>query len=247
MMLRFILGVLAVTLFHILTIPLMLVMGIIRIFNRNLAARWSQKIVNFGFYVETLCAGTKTVYLGDENLPKEEAVMFVANHRGFFDIILTSLHAPGPLGFIAKKEILWVPLLNIWMVLIGCVFIDRKNIRQSFKVLEKACEGIKNDGISNLVCPEGTRNRGEEGTLLKFHDAALKVALKKGVTLVPVAISNSAAVMEADFPGLHPATVVVEFCKPIRAEELSNEEKRAPGVLVAKIIEERLKQHKGMY
>ncbi len=246
-MLRFIFAVLAVTLFHIITIPLMIIMGIVRIFDRHLSAVWSQKIVNFGFWAVTLCAGARPKYLGDENLPKDEPVMFVGNHRGFFDIILFSLNAPGPLGFIAKKEILWVPLLNVWMVLIGCVFIDRKNIRQSFQVLEKACKGIKDDGISSIVFPEGTRNRGEEGTLLKFHDAALKMALKKGVTLVPVAISNSAAVMEADFPGLHPATVVIEYCKPIRTEELGSEEKRAPGVMVAKTIEEKLKQHKGMY
>ncbi len=246
-MMRLILAVLAVILFHILTIPLMLVMWIVSLFDRHLSARLSQGIVNFGFRMVTLCAGARAEYLGFEKLPEDEAVMFVANHRGFFDIILFSLHAPGPLGFIAKKEILWVPLLNVWMLLIGCVFIDRKNIRQSFHVLENACEKVKKDRISTLVFPEGTRNRGEEGSLLKFHDAALKIALKKGVTLVPVAISNSATVMEADFPRLHPAKVIMECCSPVRAADLSKEELRNPGILVSDRIAERLKSHQGKF
>ena len=50
-----------------------------------------------------------------------------------------------------------------------CLFLDRKNPKEGLKTILQAIEDIK-EGISICVFPEGTRNRGEELSMLPFRD-----------------------------------------------------------------------------
>ena len=78
-----------VILFLILSIPLMIVEWIIGKFNMDVKNRSSLAIVNWAFRCVIRIAGVKVIALGEENLPKDSAVLYVGNHRSFFDIVLT--------------------------------------------------------------------------------------------------------------------------------------------------------------
>ena len=70
-------------------------------------------------------SGVTTTVKGLENLPKDgEAVLFVGNHHGFFDTIISYTYMKPRTGFVAKKEIEKVPLLNIWMKYLYCLFLE---------------------------------------------------------------------------------------------------------------------------
>lgn len=244
-MLRFILVVIFVVLFLILSIPVMLVEWIIGKFNMDIKNRSSLAIVNWGFRCVIFLSGTKVIVLGEENVPKDKAVLYVGNHRSFYDIILTYVRVPRLCGYVSKKEMLKVPLLSIWMKYLHCLFLDRDNIKEGLKTILEAIEQVKS-GISVCIFPEGTRNKTPD-TFLPFHEGSFKIAEKSGAPIIPMTIVNSAAIFEDHFPKIKRATVVIEYGTPIMVSELPKEEKKAIGAKVQGIIAETYFKNKEKY
>ena len=63
----------------------------------------SLRIVQWGFKVILKMTGVKVTVIGEENVP-DEPVLFIGNHRSFFDILLTYSRCKNLTGYIAKKE-----------------------------------------------------------------------------------------------------------------------------------------------
>lgn len=243
-MFRFITIVVFVVSFLILSTPIMLVEWIIGKFNPGLKDRSSLAIVNWAFRCCLKIAGVKTIVLGEENVPQDTAVLYVGNHRSFFDILLTYVRVPRPTGYISKKEMDKWPLLNIWMRYLHCLFLDRENIKEGLKVILTAVEKVKN-GISICIFPEGTRNKTSD-TFLPFHEGSFKIAEKGDVPIVPITIVNSAAIFEDQFPRIKKTTVILEYGKPIVIKELDKENRKHIGAYVQNIIAETYFKNKEM-
>lgn len=244
-MIRLLLVATFLVLFLIFSIPIMLVEWIIGKFNMDIKSRSSLAIVNWVFRCIAFLSGTKVIALGEENVPKDAAVVYVGNHRSFFDIVLTYPRVPRPTGYVAKKEMLKVPLLTIWMKYLHCLFLDRDNIKEGMKTILAAIEKVKS-GISICIFPEGTRNKTSD-TFLPFHEGSFKIAEKSGAPIIPMTIVNSAAVFEDHFPWIKKATVVIEYGKPIYIDELPKEERRAVGAKVQGIIADTYFKNKAAY
>lgn len=105
-MFRFIGVATFVVLFLIFSIPLLIAEWIIGKFNMDVKNRSSLAIVNWAFRVCLKITGVSVTVIGEENVPKDIAVLYVGNHRSFFDILLTYIRVPRPTGYIAKKEML---------------------------------------------------------------------------------------------------------------------------------------------
>ncbi len=224
-----------VILFLILSTPLMFAEWIIGKFNMDLKNRSSLAIVNWAFRWVARLAGVKVIALGEENIPKDTAVLYAGNHRSFFDIVLTYVRVPRPTGYIAKKEMEKVPLLSVWMKDLHCLFLDRDNIKEGMKTILQAVEKAKS-GISICIFPEGTRNKVPD-TFLPFHEGSFKIAEKANIPVIPMTIVNSAGVFEDHFPKLKKATVVISYGEPIYPDRLPKEEKKVLGSKVRGIIE----------
>lgn len=235
-MIRFLVVCIFVVLFLILSTPLMFVEWIIGKFNMDVKNRSSLAIVNWAFRCVIRLSGVKVIALGEENIPKDTAVLYVGNHRSYYDIILTYVRVPRPTGYIAKKEMEKIPLLSIWMKHLHCLFLDRDNIKEGLKTILAAVEKAKS-GISICIFPEGTRNKTAD-TFLPFHDGSFKIAEKAGIPIVPMTIVNSAAIFEDHLPKIKKAAVVISYGKPIYPDRLSKEEKRSMGSLVKNTIVE---------
>ena len=239
---RLIIILLFVVLFLIISLPIQFVEWIIGKLNPDLKTRSSLAIVNWAFRVIIFFAGTKVTVIGDENVPTDRAVLYIPNHRSYFDIILTYVRVPRPTGYIAKKEMERIPSLSQWMRNLHCLFLDRENIKEGLKTILTAIEKIKS-GISICIFPEGTRNT-ESDELLPFHDGSFKIAEKSGCPIIPVTINNSAAVFEDHLPWIRKAHVIIEYGSPIEVSQLSKEEKRNLSQTVRTIISETYKKNK---
>lgn len=235
-MIRTILAASFISLFLILTIPVMIVEDIIGKFNPDLKSRSSLAIVNWAFRWVRILSGTKVDYIGLENVPADTPVLYVGNHRSYFDIVLTYPKVPRPTGYIAKKEIEKVPYLNIWMKNLHCLFLDRKDIKAGMQTILEAIDMI-NNGKSVCIFPEGTRSK-TEGELLPFNEGSFKIASKSGCPVVPMTIVNSAAVLEDHFPFIKKAHVIIEYGKPVCIKDLPSEFQRHPGVYFREIIQQ---------
>ena len=164
-------------------------------------------------------AGGKINVTGMENIP-EGPVLFVGNHQGYFDIPVYLGFINKPTGFVAKIEMLKLPAFRTWMRHLKCVFMDRNDIRQSVQIINEAAELLK-EGYSITIFPEGTRSKSDK--LADFKAGSLKLALKAGVPIVPVAIDGSYKLLE-QHKRLHSANVGLYICPPILTTELTKEE-----------------------
>lgn len=199
------------------------------------------RIVHWGFRVILKIAGANVTVIGKENVPKE-AALFVGNHRSYFDILLTSVQNENLMGYISKDSMKKFPSLNIWMEHIYCLFLNREDPREGLKTILQAIENIKS-GVSVFVFPEGTRNKGEELSILPFKEGTFKIATKSGCPIVPVSINNSADLFENHFPLLKKTHVIIEYGEPIYPKELSKEELKGLGARCQGIIQETINRN----
>ena len=92
--------------------------------------RWSRGILKV--------TGVTLTVEGLENIPKEGPCVFVGNHRSYYDIPLLLASLDKPHGILAKEELEKIPLLNRWMKLLGCVVVQRDDLRASVRALNDA-------------------------------------------------------------------------------------------------------------
>ena len=235
-MIRLILIAVFLVLFLVLGIPLLLIEWVIGKFNQRAKDISSLRIVQWAFKVILFLAGTKVVIKGEENVPKNEPVLYVGNHRSYFDIVITYSRVPDLTGYIAKKEMLRWPLLVNWMKNLHCLFLDRQDVKQGLKTILTAIDKVK-AGISICIFPEGTRNRVND-TFMEFHEGSFKVASKSGCAVVPMAIYNSAAIFEDHIPWIRKTTVIVEYGKPFYIKDLPKETQKRVGAYSRDLIME---------
>lgn len=219
--------------FCIVSIPLFLLMKLVGLVSRKLCVVCSQWLVTKVFALVLYEAGGQMTVLGRENIPKGEAVLFAGNHRSYADIPMIYCTCGKPVGFVAKKEIGKVPGLSWWMTNMNCLFLDRKDLRQSLKIILAAIENVK-AGYSMCIMPEGTRNHNDE--MLPFKEGSFKIAEKTGCKIVPVAIVNSDGLYELHRPSIRPAKLVIHYGTPIDVGAMSREEQKNLGAKVRDIV-----------
>lgn len=235
-MIRFICIVIFLILFLILTIPVLIVEWLLGKINPQARDISSLRIVQWGFKVILKISGVTATVIGEENIP-DEPVLYIGNHRSYFDILLTYSRCKRLTGYVAKKEMERYLTLTAWMKRVYCLFLDRKDPKQGLKTILTAIDYVKN-GISICIFPEGTRNDGEELSLLPFKDGAFKIATKSGCAIVPISMNHTADIFENHFPKVKKTHVVIEYGKPIYPDQLDKNTKRHIGDYVENIIRE---------
>lgn len=178
-------------------------------------------------------AGGKISVIGEENIPRDSSVVFISNHQGDFDVPIFLGYIDKPKAFIAKMETRKIPLISSWMKNMNCVFMDRKNIRQSVQAINEGAE-ILRQGYSLVIFPEGTRSKGD--TMGEFKHGSFKLATKSGVPIIPVTIKGSYKMLEQYKFIIRPAKVEVVISKPIETSELTREEIRMLPEMVKETI-----------
>lgn len=240
-MIRFICIITFLILFLICSIPLFFIEWVVGKFNRHAKDISSLRIVQWAFNVIIAMTGMELTVIGEENIP-DEPVLFIGNHRSYFDIVVTYARCKRLTGYVSKKEMESFPLLSIWMKYLYCLFLDRENARAGLKTILTAIEYVKN-GISICIFPEGTRNRGEELSMLDFKDGAFKIATKSGCAIVPICINNMADVFEAHHPRVRKTHVIIEYGQPIYPDKLETDAKKHIGNYVKNIIQETINKN----
>lgn len=234
---RTILILLLYVIVFIISIPLLLIECIIRKINEKAAAAFAIRIVRIAFNVAMFVSGCHKHISGLDNIPTDTPVMFAANHRGFYDILLAyssiaSVHVQ--VAFISKIEIKKFPIIAQWMYFLNCLFMDRGDMKQNMGVILHAISLIK-EGYSIYIAPEGTRNASD--TLLPFKEGSMKISTKTNAPIVPVCIKNTENILENNLPWIHGGDIYIEYGKPIYPDQLDKETRKHLGAYVQDIIQ----------
>ena len=243
-MIRLILIALILFLYLLLGLPVLGILWVIRRFNQEAADYASLRMVQTAFKLMLKIAGTQITVIGEENIP-DEPVLFIGNHRSYFDILLTYSRCRRLTGYVAKKEMLSYPVLRAWMKRLYCLFLDRNNAREGLKTLLQAIDHVKN-GISICIFPEGTRNDGEEGSLLPFHSGSFKIAEKSGCPIIPVSMNNTAEIFENHLPRIKKTHVIIEYGTPIRPADMTPEERKHISEYCQNLIQETITKNQAL-
>jgi len=174
------------------------------------ATDWARDII--------AAAGTPVELQGADRIPRNQPVVYASNHSSMFDIWALAATLPGSVRFVAKQELVKVPLVGRAMLAAGHVAIDRFNRARAFEAYERAAAVIRG-GISAVVFPEGTRSR--TGELLPFKNAPFGLAIVAGVPVVPVYVHNSFQILPKGGVRLHPRPIRVLIGEPIATAGLS--------------------------
>ena len=235
-MIRFLLVAIILFSFLILSIPILIYEHFLAKKDLDKRNRQSLKIVQFMFRLILKVSGVSYTVEGRENIPKDTAVLYVGNHRSYFDILIGYVTVPDLTGFVAKKEMERYYLLRDWMRNVNCLFLDRDNIKEGLKTILKGIEQVKK-GISVWIFQEGTRSRNEDRKeLLPFKEGSLKIAEKSGCPVIPVAMTGTADIFEKHIPFIRKSKVTVRYGKPIYLKELPPEQKKFAGAYTRDVI-----------
>ena len=241
---RTIITVLYILLFLILGLPILGIEWIISKFNKAHADMVQLRIVQWGLKCVAFISGVKLTVIGEENVPKDEPVLYIGNHRSFFDVVVTYARCPGLTGYIAKDGVNKVPIFRIWMKRLHCIFLKRDDMKEGLKVILKAIEYVKS-GISICIFPEGTRNKDRDNptSLLPFKEGSFKIASKTGCKIVPMALIGTADILENHFPWIHSTDIKLIYGEPIDVSALDKDQQKHVGAYCQTVVEELIRSN----
>lgn len=121
-------------------------------------------------------------------LPKNRRIIYCANHFSYLDILTCGTYLPGFNFFMAKKELMKVPLFGIWFRTID-VPVERAKARESYKAFIHASEQF-DTGIDMVIFPEG-RIPDNWPKLAKLKVGAFRLAIEKQAVIVPVTLPDN--------------------------------------------------------
>lgn len=241
---RTIITILYILLFLILGLPVLGIEWIISKFNKAHADMVQLRIVQWGLKCVAFISGVKLTVIGEENVPKDEPVLYIGNHRSFFDVVVTYARCPGLTGYIAKDGVNKVPIFRIWMKRLHCIFLKRDDMKEGLKVILKAIEYVKS-GISICIFPEGTRNKDKDNptSLLPFKEGSFKIASKTGCKIVPMALIGTADILENHFPWIHSTDIKLIYGEPIDVSALDKDQQKHLGAYCQTVVEELIRSN----
>lgn len=209
----------------VLTLVPYLIYLVLSIGSQSLTKRYLLRLTRlWSRHVLWIC-NVRLIKQGTENIPSSNRVAFVTNHQSYFDIPILIVTIPKLLGFIAKAELGKVPIMNMWMKAIGCIFIERKKASESLNKSKKRIEQAA-QGEPVVLFPEGTRSKGPQ--LGRFKTGSLQILLSTDLMIVPVSISGSYKLLEAQ-GRIKSGTVYVTFHPPVQGNQVTD--KNAKDVL----------------
>ena len=176
-----------------------------------------RRVENFWAWTLMKLGGIKLKIAGSENLPKNETVVYMANHQSDIDWPVIFRAIPGLYLFLAKKELFDVPVFGTYMRIQKYIPIERDSIRKSFKTY-KDIVALIGSGHSIVIYPEGTRSYNRE--LQKFKSFSFAFLQDARVRVVPVAIDGSIDIQKKGSPLISPGKVKVTILPPISFDDI---------------------------
>src|SRR5436305_261454 len=126
---------------------------------------------------------------GQEHVPRNGALLVVANHLSWYDPLLLGAVLPRRVSFYTKAEIFAWPVIGWLARHTGQIPVHRGGADRA--ALEKALAYL-HEGKALVIFPEGTVERQER--MITAHTGVAMLAVRSGATILPVAHSGTSRV-----------------------------------------------------
>lgn len=191
------------------------------------ASRWGKLMIK--------AAGVQVRVAGFDRVPADQPVVFVSNHQSWFDIWALVGVVPSHTRFVAKKELLRIPILGGAMRAAGHISIDRSNRQQAFAAYEEAAAYIR-AGLSAVIFAEGTRSR--TGELQPFKKGPFVLALASQVPIIPVYVAGTFTLLPKGSLRIRPHPIAIMFGDPIPTTGLTYDDRERVMIASREAVEQ---------
>ena len=171
----------------------------------------------WGRFVLKVCFVPCHVY-GVEKLDPRGSYVLVCNHASYFDTLAILSVLPLQFRFFAKRGLFSIPFLGWFLVRAGHLPVDLGDARKSLKSMSLGARLIKERGISMLLFPEGGRTLTQ---MRPFKEGAAYIAIKAGVPIVPIGLSNTRKILRMHTNVIYPHLIDVRVGDPIPTAGMS--------------------------
>lgn len=124
---------------------------------------------------------------GRQHLDRGQSYVIVGNHRSSLDFIADAMAFPGVFRFLAKEELLKIPVFG-WIVGKMCLIVDRRSAMSRARSVVSLKQQLA-AGWSIFIFPEGSRNQSD-APLAPFHDGAFRIAIQTGSPVAVLTLPN---------------------------------------------------------
>lgn len=159
-------------------------------------------------------------FTGMDRFPVDRGpYVFACNHMGTFEVnALPGLVASRiPMTFVVKRSLLKTPFFGKVLHRLGAIPVERRHPGEDLMQVLKEGTRLLSEGVSVILFPESTRQKVFSSK--KFNSLAVKLALRAGVPVVPVALRTDfwgTGKLIRDFGPLNfDRTCRIEFGEPI--------------------------------
>lgn len=187
------------------------------------AHKRSVELMNIGLLGCIRILGGKYSFIKHAEIPQNVPIIFASNHQSMMDIspFVWWCRAHHP-KFVSKMELgKGIPSVSFNLRHGGSVLIDRKDAKQSLRVLMDFGRYLARNNYSAVIYPEGTRSK--TGQPKKWSENGLKMLIKTcpNAFIVPVTINNSWKLFRH---GMYPIDmgigVTIETHTPIQVQSM---------------------------
>lgn len=209
---------------------------------RSMPESWVAALIRGWARTSLVIAGIRMEVEGEHTFREPGARVVICNHESGLDILwCAAFTCPGALG-IGKKEVIWVPLLNLAWWGLRFIRIDRKNHVRALAALHGVSELIVRDSRTLVMAPEGTRTA--DGKMGPFKKGAFHIAIEAQVPIHPVVVAGAFELMPKGQFSMTPGVIRIRFLPPVSTQGLSSDQLNA---LVERVRAQMLAAHQEMH
>ena len=164
---------------------------------------WPGDVVGpvWGRFVAKVC-GIRIELEGAEHLDPRQTYVLIANHLSNLDVIATLAAVPLNIHFVAKQELLRVPVFGRALAMSNHIVIDRSKPEDAIARINARVTSQLGHPFGILFFAEGTRS--PDGKVQAFKKGGVTLAIHTGLTILPVSISGTRKFLPKGGLRIHP-------------------------------------------
>jgi 1-acyl-sn-glycerol-3-phosphate acyltransferase len=177
---------------------------------------------NFAFTLSKVWAwtmltvtGTRCEIRGRDKIKKGQSYIIITNHQSHFDALALVTTLGIQFRWIAKKELLKIPLFGHALHASRNIFVDRSDKEKSIESIRAGMKRLPR-GVSVLFFSEGTRS--PDGNIQEFKKGGFVTAIEQGLPILPVTVNGSRKVLPKGSLVFYPGPIEVVVGNPIETE-----------------------------
>lgn len=180
--------------------------------NHIVCQTWGKVLMKLGGFTYEIA--------GKELALHDQKGIIIFNHSSTLDTLILTLCLPKGGTVIGKKELKYVPFINLAWWSLGFLYLDRKRGVQSHLRMNKYMEKIFSCNRIVMMAPEGTRSPSGIGP---FKKGAFVTAMHHQVPIQPLVIGNAGKLWPRSKFLPQQGHVLIEILPPIYPNDWTKE------------------------